>query len=656
MTVSLHDKLKEQTPCNPWRAGTQHVYLIEPRSSIEGNLGVYKFGRSSIPIGERLKLYEKGYQFIWAHACDCVRMEPIILKMLKDKFKQRRDYGVEFFETTDVTKMIDNINELLHKQTPWTHTTLHTYDDNPKMSEFELKANVLKSALKKAKGANFSLVENDDILSELVCKALQGSADDIAKVMYHMGKTLFGVQERKWWAWNEKMSLWVQDPTIARVFCKDVVANIFKKSGDRLTSILDKKKDKVEITSTISSLVRRITDRDLSLILDHALDRFKIQEPHFVAKLDSNKDILAFKGEVYEFKTQTIRPVRSDDYVSKSCGYSIRIPEDKDIQADIMEILGGTLEDEDTLDYLLTIIASMLDGHNADKHATMLTGLLGRNGKTNTSCLITNAFGGDRIASGTSYVYCPTASFLTGERPSSSKPSPDLLNLKGKRIVILSEPQKGQHINNSFLKFITENDRIEGRWCHGKESIIFSPQHSVLLLCNKPPTSDAEDNGIWENFNCVDYPYTFVANPDPTKAWEKKRDTTLKNKLSEPCYGEQFMLMLLKRYYPKYRLHGIQPPQKNILKMKTLRLDNDHYSTFINECIEKSNTGKDKVFYRTIVAQYKKWANTEGLGAFMDPKQLKVSLLKEFGEYTTVVVKGERAKGWKHIKLLIHNI
>ena len=501
---------------------------------------------------------------------------------------------------------------------------------------------------------DYLLCDGDKALSDLIASALHGYANEIGKVMYHIGKNRFGVEDRKWWAWNENLYLWVKDGTLPRVFCKENVTKVFKEAAARVknTELLSAD-EKVLFAKLIEAIIRRVTDKELPLILEHTMDHFKINEPHFVNKLDANKDILAFKGEIYDFKTQTVRPIQSDDYVSKSCGYSIQIEEDKEVQDDIMRIIGETVENRETLDHLFTIIASCLDGHNAEEHATLLTGELGRNGKTNLSNLILNALGGDRVSADTSYAYCPAASFLTSERPSSSKPCPDLLHLKGKRIVIMSEPPQGQSINNAFFKFITGNDRIEGRWCHGNESEVFSPQHSVFLLCNKPPAMDADDNAAWERMSCVEFPYTFIEHPSEEKAYEKKRDVTLKAKLASSKYGEQFMLMMLNKYYPLYRKHGITAPDTLIKKVKELRLGNDSYATFVNAHLRKTDNEDDRVLYPTIVESYQKWAQGEGITmASFKAKMLKTALVQFIGrDYTTILVDGKIGRGWKYSKI-----
>ncbi|RKO90448.1 hypothetical protein BDK51DRAFT_30175 [Blyttiomyces helicus] len=125
----------------------------------------------------------------------------------------------------------------------------------------------------------------------------------------------------------------------------------------------------------------------------------------------------------------------------------------------------------------------------------------------------------------------------------SSSPCPDLLNLQGKRWVCGSEPEKNK-INGGFVKFLTGNDKISGRYCHQNPGVNFYPQHSLAIQCNAIPSLDGEDDAIWDRGRIIDFLYKFV--DEPVGDFQRKIDRGLKEKVK--TWGPQFMLILLEWY------------------------------------------------------------------------------------------------------------
>src|SRR5699024_5606999 len=153
------------------------------------------------------------------------------------------------------------------------------------------------------------------------------------------------------------------------------------------------------------------------------------------------------------------RDIERTDYLTMSTSYDLPEQVDTLVREQIMQFLKSIMLNEEALHYLLKWLASCLDGHNKEETFAIFRGT-GRNGKGVLCNLLLNAFGGERS---TSYCHNVAASMFTRERPSSSSPCVDLLNIKGKRIVLTSGPEKGKPINCGFLKFLTGNDVISGR-------------------------------------------------------------------------------------------------------------------------------------------------------------------------------------------------
>jgi len=56
------------------------------------------------------------------------------------------------------------------------------------------------------------------------------------------------------------------------------------------------------------------------------------------------------------------------------------------------------------------------------------------------------------------YYETASSTFLTKEQPSANIPRPELLNLIGKRLLVISEPENNTKLNANFIKYITGGD------------------------------------------------------------------------------------------------------------------------------------------------------------------------------------------------------
>jgi hypothetical protein len=86
-----------------------YIYIIREREFIRTNDHVYKIGKTTRDPKRRLASYPKGSEVkFFLQVYECNDLEKKLIKMFKDKFIHRKDYGNEYFEG-DVNTMIDII-------------------------------------------------------------------------------------------------------------------------------------------------------------------------------------------------------------------------------------------------------------------------------------------------------------------------------------------------------------------------------------------------------------------------------------------------------------------------------------------------------------------------------------------------------------------
>ncbi len=85
-----------------------YIYLIHCRACVNSGESVYKIGKT-VDFSKRIDGYDKGsIPLFTLYVAECDEFERYLIFLFSTKYKQRRDYGVEYFEG-DATQMINVI-------------------------------------------------------------------------------------------------------------------------------------------------------------------------------------------------------------------------------------------------------------------------------------------------------------------------------------------------------------------------------------------------------------------------------------------------------------------------------------------------------------------------------------------------------------------
>ncbi len=82
--------------------------------------------------------------------------------------------------------------------------------------------------------------------------------------------------------------------------------------------------------------------------------------------------------------------------------------------------------------------------------------------------------------------------------------SPELAELKGKRLVIASEMAEGMRLNTAVVKQITSTDEIQAEKKY-KDPFHFVPSHTLVLYTNHLPKVGANDDGTWRRLVVIPF-------------------------------------------------------------------------------------------------------------------------------------------------------
>jgi P4 family phage/plasmid primase-like protien len=255
-------------------------------------------------------------------------------------------------------------------------------------------------------------------------------------------------------------------------------------------------------------------------------------------------------------------------------------------------------------DYVLTKIINVgkdrfygfeLDGNKRYMMGnTMVT--YNSNGKSTTIDLV-------QYAMGDYFGILPTT-VITVKHKNSSGARPELANKKGKRFLVIQEPEHDDQVYVGQMKNLTGADWIETRALYG-EPFKFKPQFKLILVCNKLPFIPANDGGTWRRLRVIPWESEFVDKPDSKNPRQFLKDPELMEKLKE--WKQGFVWILLNKYYLKYRKNGIPEPKKVTQFTDKFKKDSDIYYEFMKDTYIVTGDNKDYDSLISLYNSFKEW-------------------------------------------------
>lgn len=436
----------------------------------------------------------------------------------------------------------------------------------------------------------YDIFENETV-NELVYNSLTGTHSEMADIIYYYFKDKYNIGENNDWYVYENHK-WSIIGTNNEIFS----AEIEKKLKSLYNELIDYGKrtkmdnEKIKGFKKISKMFGNAqAKRDIMSVVK---EKFKVQNNYsrdFVKNLDTNSYLIIFKNGVYDLKEHIFRDGKPSDNMTMTVGYDYK-NEHTENYDQLVHFLDDIQPDKKERDFLLTYLSLALYG-NILEWFTILTGE-GRNGKSKLIELVKKTFG--------DYYGSVKSQMFTRPQPDANSPDPGLLNLRNKKIVVASEPEKKASLNSGFIKFLTGRDSTQLRQCHKNEMIDFSPKFITLFVCNDIPDTDEIDTAFSKRLRCINFPTEFCKNPKNSK--QKLIDEKINEKFDK--WRIDFMLLLIE-YYKKYMETKEIMVTENILKWTNqYKEETDIYLNFLNDCTEKSNSN---IRTSTLYNVFKKW-------------------------------------------------
>ena len=343
-------------------------------------------------------------------------------------------------------------------------------------------------------------------------------------------------------------------------------------------------------------------------------------------QLDTDPWLLNVRNGTIDLRTGKLRPHRREDYITQM----VDVDYDEDAKCPrwdqfLREVM---LDNEDMVKFLQRAAGMSLTGVIKDHVLLVLYGT-GRNGKStflNTLLKILLDYG----------LKSPANLLIAG----NSEQHPTVYaSLFGKRMVVVSETDRGQRLSESIVKDITGNDIMTARRMR-EDYWQFVPTHHIWLATNYKPRIYGTDAGIWSRIKLIPFMAQFLDE-------DKTRDPDLPEKLLQEKAG---ILRWLVEGALLWQQQGLGEPPAVKEATEEYKTEQDIIEAFLSDECERDENATETV--QRVYSYYLRWCEDNGERPIAK-RELSIRL-KERGF--------ETARGthnvwiWKGLRLIEHEL
>ena len=474
---------------------------------------------------------------------------------------------------------------------------------------------------------------NNEEFKLMMRKSLDGNTYYMAKSVFTKYADRFvcsAIKGNVWWEFKNHRWIRIEEGYTLKVLLSEDFANEYNKEiaeiSLKATIVNGIEKEELQQRRTrIDKIVEKLMNNTFkNTLMDECKSLF--YDASFEQKLDSNIHLVGFENGVYDLEQGIFREGRPDDYITLNTKNDYHKWTDKNpINKLINNFFDQVLPNKAVRNYFLNALCTCLSGETKEEKLYVLTGS-GSNGKSLTMDLMYQALG--------DYYMSCDISIITRKRGQSNQAAPEKVRMKGRRCGVFQEADDGEKINVGIMKEFTGGDKILIRdlFKGSTEMIEFKPQMKYFLTCNQLPEVPSNDEGTWRRIRVIEFGSKFTDNP--IKPNEFKIDNKLKHKIEE--WAPTFISYLIHFYNTEYKnKQYLTEPEEVIASTKQYKMENDHFTEYMMQCIEITNNVKDVVSMKRLWDDFKRWFS-DFYGGIKLPKSVEFNkfITKHFGEIT----------------------
>jgi putative DNA primase/helicase len=302
-----------------------------------------------------------------------------------------------------------------------------------------------------------------------------------------------------------------------------------------------------------------------------------------VDELDVDPYLLNVANGTLDLRTGALRPHDPADRITKVTRAAYRPGEELD--GGWSAFLTQVLPDPEVRGFLQRVIGVGLLGLIVEHVLPIWTGT-GANGKGVAYGAITWALGDYAMVAEPDLLMHREGAHPTGE-----------MDLRGRRLVVVSESDRGRKLAEATMKRLTGGDRIKARRMR-QDFVEFSPSHTAILVTNHLPLVSGDDPAVWRRLRVI--PFGVVIP-------EHLRDSHLPERLQ---LDADAVLTWAVAGYTDYVRRGLAEPQSVLVATGEYQRDSDPVTRFLDE--ETVRNSQVSCTTRQLHARWSEWAQRDG--------------------------------------------
>jgi putative DNA primase/helicase len=279
-------------------------------------------------------------------------------------------------------------------------------------------------------------------------------------------------------------------------------------------------------------------------------------------QFDADLDLFNVANGTLHLPTRELRPHNPNDLLTHQSPVSF----DSGTQCPIWQAcMERWIPDVETRRYLQKLVGVSLSGKVFEELFVFLYGD-GDNGKSTFLRVLEWLLGG--------YGHKTQAETImqSKDKRKPEAPSPDVLALKGARLVTVHEIDSKHTLNATLIKDLTGRDRITARGLFEKRPTTFDPQFTLWMVGNSKPKIEDTSGGMWRRPRLIPF-----GQPIPTD----ERDPHLGDKLRAELSG--ILNWALDGLHDAQK-SGLETPEAVKQALAEYRAEQDPLSDFLKDC------------------------------------------------------------------------
>lgn len=184
----------------------------------------------------------------------------------------------------------------------------------------------------------------------------------------------------------------------------------------------------------------------------------------------------------------------------------------------------------------------------------------GRNGKSTLLNVLRKMLGD----------YAGSAAFATFDADRKGESTNDLADLRGKRLVTVSETNEDKRLDEARVKAVTGGDPVKCRFLF-QEFFTYTPTWKLWMAVNHLPSIGGTDNGIWSRLHLIRFEQSFLG----------REDKDLESNLLRELPG---ILNWALDGLKDYTAEGLNPPAYVADATKKYRTESDWVEQWLDVC------------------------------------------------------------------------